>query len=116
MDKFVSTDILETIAGCSVIVTLLTQVFKKYLPDNINTKWLALLFAIIVGVLRIVYVGQFDFAGIVSGVLNIFVLLGTSIGIYEVGKDVLAENNPMPAEPTHSPLTPEMEEELSNKE
>ena len=61
MDKFVSTDILETIAGCSVIVTLLTQVFKKYLPENINTKWLALLFAIIVGVLRIVYVGQFDF-------------------------------------------------------
>ena len=116
MNEFISIEILGTIAGCSAVITLLTQVFKKYLPDNINTKWLALLFAIIVGVLRIVYVGQFDFAGIVSGVLNIFVLLGTSIGIYEVGKDVLAENNPIPAEPTHSQLTPEMEEELSNKE
>ena len=37
MDKFVSTDILETIAGCSVIVTLLTQVFKKYFP-GLNSK------------------------------------------------------------------------------
>ena len=48
--------------------------------------------------------------------LSFKILKGYSIGIYEVGKDVLAENNPMPAEPTHSQLTPEMEEELSNKE
>lgn len=89
MNEFISIDILATIGGCSLIITLLTQIFKKYLPDKIDTKWLALIFSIIVGVLRIVYVGQFDFAGIVSGILNIFVLLGTSVGIYEVGKDLL---------------------------
>ena len=86
MSEFVSIEILGTMAGCSLIITLLTQIFKRYLPDKIDTKWLALVFSIIIGVLRIVYVGQFDFAGIVSGIFNIFVLLAASIGIYEIGK------------------------------
>lgn len=89
MNEFISIDILATIGGCSLVITLLTQIFKKYLPEKIDTKWLALVFSIIVGVLRIFYVGVFDFAGIVSGILNIFVLLGTSVGLYEVGKSVL---------------------------
>ncbi len=89
MNEFISIEILSTMAGCSLVITLLTQVFKKYLPEKIDTKWLALVFSIIVGVLRIFYVGVFDFAGIVSGILNIFVLLGASVGLYEVGKSVL---------------------------
>lgn len=89
MNEFVSIEILGTIAGCSAVITLLTQVFKKYLPEKLDTKWLALIFSIIIGVLRIIYVGQFDFAGIVSGVINIFVLLGVSVGLYEVGTSVI---------------------------
>lgn len=88
MSDFITIEILSTMVGCSAVVTLLTQVLKKYLPDSIDPKWLALICCIIVGVLRIVFVGQFDFAGIVSGILNIFVLLGTSIGIYEIGKSM----------------------------
>lgn len=88
MNDFISIEILSTMAGCSLIVTLLTQVFKKYLPEKIDTKWLALVFSIIIGVLRIFYVGQLDFAGITSGVINIFVLLASSIGIYEIGSPV----------------------------
>ena len=89
MNEFISIEILSTMAGCSLVITLLTQIFKKYLPEKIDTKWLALVFSIIVGVLRIFYVGVFDFAGIVSGILNIFVLLGASVGLYEVGKSML---------------------------
>lgn len=85
MNEFVSIEILGTIAGCSAIITLLTQVFKCFLPEKIDTKWLALLFSVIIGVLRIVYIGQFDFAGISSGIINIFVLLASAIGIYEIG-------------------------------
>lgn len=85
MNEFVSIEILGTIAGCSLIITLLTQVFKKYLPEKLDTKWLALVFSIIVGVLRMIYIKQFDFAGIVSGIINIFVLLSVSVGIYEIG-------------------------------
>jgi hypothetical protein len=85
MNEFVSIEILGTLAGCSIIITLLTQVFKRYLPEKIDTKWLALVFSIIIGTLRIFYLGQFDFDGIVSGIFNIFVLLAASIGIYEIG-------------------------------
>ena len=89
MNDFISIEILATIAGCSAIVTLLTEVFKKYLPQNIDTKWLSLIFSAIIGIIRIIYVGQFDFAGIVSGIINIFVLLGVSVGIFEVGKSMM---------------------------
>lgn len=84
MNDFVSIEILSTIVGCAAVITLLTQVFKKYLPETVDTKWLALVFSIIIGVLRIIYVGQFNFDGIVSGIINICILLGVSIGIYEV--------------------------------
>lgn len=89
MNEFISIEILGTIAGCSAIITLLTQVFKRYLPEKFDTKWLALIFSVIIGGLRIIYVGQFDFAGITSGIINIFVLLGVSIGLYEVGASVI---------------------------
>ena len=85
MNDFVSIEILGTIAGCSPLITVLTQIFKKYLPNKIDTKWLALAFSVVIGVLRIFYVGQFDFAGIVSGIINIFILLSVSVGIYEIG-------------------------------
>ena len=93
MNDFVNVNMLTTITGCSLIITGLTQIFKQFLPNNIDTKWLALVFSIIIGVLRIIHIGQFDFAGIVSGILNIFVLLGTSIGIYEIGKSTTGGNN-----------------------
>ena len=88
MNEFVNIEVLGTIAGCSLIITLLTQVFKRYLPEKLDTKWLALVFSIIIGVLRIIYIHQFDFDGIVSGVINIFILLAVSIGIYEIGGTV----------------------------
>lgn len=91
MNDFVSIEILSTMAGCSLIITLLTQVFKKYLPKSVDTKWLALVFSVIIGVLRIFYIHQFDFAGIVAGVFNIFVLLASAIGIYEIANPVAGE-------------------------
>lgn len=88
MNEFISIEILGTIAGCSAVITLLTQVFKKFLPEKFDTKWLALIFSVIIGGLRIIYVGQYDFAGIVSGIINTFVLLGVAVGIYEIGTSV----------------------------
>ena len=89
MNEFISIEVLGTIAGCSAVITLLTQVFKKFLPEKFDTKWLALIFSVIIGGLRIIYVGQYDFAGIVSGIINTFVLLGVAVGIYEIGTSVV---------------------------
>lgn len=93
MEEFVSIEILGTIGGCSLIITLLTQAFKRYLPEKIDTKWLTLIFSVIVGALRMVYVGELGFAGIVSGIFNIVVLLSTSVGFYEIGKSVIENNS-----------------------
>ena len=88
INDFVNIEILGTIAGCSLLITLLTQIFKKYLPEKIDTKWLALVFSIIIGVLRIIYVHEYNFAGIVSGVINIFILLSVAIGIHEIASPI----------------------------
>ena len=85
MSEFIGVEILSTLVGCSAIITLLTQVIKKFIPDSVDPKWLALFFSILVGTLRIIYVGQYDFDGIVSGIFNIFALLSGAIGIYEIG-------------------------------
>lgn len=84
MEDFITIEMLGTLVGCSAIVTLLTQVLKKYIPETVDTKWLALLFSVIVGVLRIFYMSDFTYAGIVTGIINIFVLLAVSVGIYEI--------------------------------
>ena len=88
MNEFVTVEILSTITGCSTVIALLTQVFKKYLPEEVDTKWLALIFSVIIGTLRVIYIGQLDFSGIVAGVINIFVLLSVAIGLYEIGDSV----------------------------
>lgn len=91
MSEFISIEILGTIVGCSTIITLLTQVMKKYLPDTVDPKWLALIFSVLVGVLRMIYVGELGFDGIVSGIFNIVVLLSGAIGIYEIGSPTVKD-------------------------
>lgn len=84
MQDFVTIEMLGTLVGCSILVSLLTQVLKKYIPETVDTKWLALLFSIVVGVLRFFYIADFSYSGIVTGIINIFVLLAVSVGIYEI--------------------------------
>lgn len=84
--EFITMDMFLTVVGCSTIITLLTQVFKRFLPEIIDSKWLALAFSIIVGIIRIVYLADYSFAGVVTGIVNIVLLLAIAIGEYEVVK------------------------------
>ena len=84
--EFITMDMFLTVVGCSTIITLLTQVFKRFLPETIDSKWLALAFSIIVGIIRIVYLADYSFAGVVTGIVNIVLLLAIAIGEYEVVK------------------------------
>lgn len=83
---FMTIDIFLTVVGCTSVITLMTQVFKRYLPENIDTKWLALIFSILVGAIRMCIIKDFSFEGIVIGIMNMILLLGISIGEYEVVK------------------------------
>lgn len=91
MSDFVSIEILGTMAGCSLIITLLTQVFKRYLPEKIDTKWLALAFSIKLAYINYTKYPNYDFAGITAGIFNIFVLLSSSIGIYEIANPIATD-------------------------
>lgn len=84
--EFMTIDIFLTVVGCTSVIALLTQVFKKYLPERIDTKWLALTFSIIVGILRMIIIKDFSFEGIVIGIMNTILLLAIAIGEYEVVK------------------------------
>lgn len=84
--EFMTIDIFLTVVGCTSVITLLTQVFKKYLPETIDVKWLALVFSIIVGMIRMCIIKDFSFEGIVIGIMNMILLLAIAIGEYEVVK------------------------------
>lgn len=86
---FITMEMFLTVAGCSTIITLLTQVFKRFLPETVDSKWLALVFSIIVGVVRIIYLADFSFAGITTGIVNVVLLLAIAIGEYEVVKSAV---------------------------
>lgn len=86
--EFITMEMFLTVAGCSTIITLLTQVFKRFLPEKLDSKWLALVFSIVVGIIRIIYLADFSFGGIVTGIVNIVLLLAIAIGEYELAKSV----------------------------
>ena len=87
--EFMTIDIFLTVVGCTSVITLLTQVFKKYLPETLDTKWLALVFSILVGIIRMFIIKDFSFEGIVIGIMKTVLLLSISIGEYEVVKSIL---------------------------
>lgn len=62
--EFITIEMFATVVGCSTIIALFTQVFKRFLPENLDSKWLALIFSIVVGIVRIIYLADFTFAGI----------------------------------------------------
>ena len=59
--EFMTIDIFLTVVGCTSVITLLTQVFKQYLPEKIDVKWLALVFSLLVGIIRMCVVKDFSF-------------------------------------------------------
>ena len=87
--EFITMESFATVVGCSTVIALLTQVFKKFLPETIDSKWLALIFSILVGIIRIIYLADYSFNGIVTGIVNIVLLLAIAIGEYEVVKSTV---------------------------
>lgn len=86
---FITIEVFATVIGCSAIIALFTQVFKRFLPETVDSKWLALAFSIVVGIIRIVYIADYSFNGIVVGIANIVLLLAIAIGEYEVVKSTV---------------------------
>lgn len=85
--EFITLDMLLSLAGCVAIVAIITQALKHYFA-KINALWLNLIVSVIIGVIRIFVVKDLSATGIVTGVLNIFVIMLAAGGGYDTIKTI----------------------------
>lgn len=81
----ITLDMFLTLAGCIAVVGIITEACK-FIPGvrKIPSLWINFVLSCIVGVIRIFVVGDLSSSGIVTGILNIFVILTATSGTYEV--------------------------------
>jgi hypothetical protein len=86
--EFITLDMLLSLAGCVAIVAIVTEALKRYFT-KINALWLNFVCSIIIGVIRIYFLHDFTATGIVTGILNIFVIMLAAGGGYDTVKAVV---------------------------
>ena len=87
--EFITLDMLLSLAGCVAIVAIITQTLKQYFT-KINALWLNFIVSLLVGIIRIFVVNDLSITGIVTGVLNIFVIMLAAGGGYDTIKTIFA--------------------------
>ena len=85
--EFITLDMLLSLAGCVAIVAIITQSLKHYFT-KINALWLNLIVSVIIGVIRIFVVKDLSTTGIITGLLNIFVIMLAAGGGYDTIKTI----------------------------
>lgn len=89
--EFITLDMLLSLAGCVAVVAIVTQALKQYFK-NINPLWLNFFTSITIGVIRMFVVADFSAAGIVTGILNIFVIMLAAGGGYDTVKSIFTKS------------------------
>jgi len=89
--EFIELDMFLSLAGCVVIVGIVTQALKKYFK-KIKALWLNFFTSIVVGAIRIFVVGDFSANGIILGILNIFVIMLAAAGGYDTVKTIFTKS------------------------
>lgn len=89
--EFITLDMLLSLAGCVVVVALVTEALKKYFT-KINALWLNLIVSVIIGIIRVFVVNDLSAAGIVTGILNIFVIMLAAGGGYDTVRTIFTSN------------------------
>lgn len=87
---FITLEMLLSLAGCVVVVGLVTEALKLYFK-KINALWLNLVVSLVIGVVRIFVINDLSLAGIVTGVLNIFVIMLAAGGGYDTVKSIFSK-------------------------
>lgn len=90
--NFITLDMLLSLAGCVALVAIITEALKKYFP-KINALWLNLIVSIIVGIIRIIFTSEMTPEGIITGVLNIFVIMLAAGGGYDTVKTIISKDD-----------------------
>ena len=86
--EFITLDMLLSLAGCVAIVAIVTQALKTYFK-KLNPLLLNLICSVIIGAIRIFVVNDMSVNGIVTGILNIFVIMLAAGGGYDTVKSII---------------------------
>ena len=86
--EFITLDMLLSLAGCVAIVAIVTQALKTYFK-KLNPLLLNLICSVIIGIIRIFIVNDMSINGIVTGILNIFVIMLAAGGGYDTIKSII---------------------------
>lgn len=86
--EFITLEMLLSLAGCVAIVAIITEALKKYFT-KLNALTLNFICSVIIGAIRIFVVSDFTVTGIITGILNIFVIMLAAGGGYDTVKSIL---------------------------
>ena len=81
--EFFTWEYLATYGGMTALVTAVTQLVKKYLP-NYDPKWIALVTAVLgqIGV-QVFYLKDWSAGGLIMAAINAVCVLLGAVGAYE---------------------------------
>lgn len=86
--EFITLDMLLSLAGCVAIVAIITQALKTYFK-KLNPLLLNLMCSVIIGIIRIFVINDMSINGIITGILNIFVIMLAAGGSYDTVKTII---------------------------
>ena len=84
--EFIEIKMFLSLAGCLFIVAMMVQVLKQFI--KINPHWLNIICSTIIGIIRIFVLNDLSWTGILTGILNIFVIYLGATGGYETVKQL----------------------------
>ena len=86
--EFITLDMLLSLAGCVAIVAIITQALKTYFK-KLNPLLLNFMCSVIIGIIRIFVINDMSINGIITGILNIFVIMLAAGGGYDTIKSII---------------------------
>ncbi|MCL2568639.1 MAG: hypothetical protein FWE12_04280 [Oscillospiraceae bacterium] len=82
LNDFITPEFLGTFSGVVAVVTLLTQVVKRFVT-GVDPKWIALGLALVMSAVKQVETGDLRTGSLLLAGLNAFVIAGAAIGTFE---------------------------------
>jgi len=82
LNDFITMEFLGSFSGTVAVVTLLTQLVKRFIA-TVDPKWIALSLAGTVSVVKQLETGDFSAVSWILAALNTFVIAGAAIGTFE---------------------------------
>ena len=80
--EFLTIEAIASLAGCVALVTIFTQIFKWFIKANIDPKWFALGWSVVLVVARQIFVVRlFTAEDWFLCSINIIICVGVSVGI-----------------------------------